>query len=66
MFMRIMAIVITAMLTISSVDSQAFAAANPDRTQYRGAGSCRGAAYCSSFRANKTVKLHKAPNSASQ
>jgi hypothetical protein len=57
--MRTMAVVIAAMLTLSALDSQAFAA-NPDRTYYQGAGSCRGAAYCS-YRA-KTVK-HTKPHS---
>jgi hypothetical protein len=51
--MRTVAVVITAILTLSVFDSQAFAA-NPDRTYYQGAGSCRGAAYCS-YRA----KTHK-------
>jgi hypothetical protein len=46
---------------VSVVDTQAFAA-NPDRTYYRGAGSCQGAAYCS-YRA-KTVKHHKAPSAS--
>jgi hypothetical protein len=52
--MRTMAVVITTLLTLSAIDSQAFAA-NPDRTYYRGAGACQGAAYCS-YRANKKVK----------
>jgi hypothetical protein len=53
--MRVMALVLASMLTVSVVDSQAFAA-NPDRTYYQGAGSCRGAAYCS-YRA-KSVKQY--------
>jgi hypothetical protein len=36
--MRTMAAVLTAMLIISVVDTQAFVA-NPDRTYYQGAGS---------------------------
>jgi hypothetical protein len=59
--MRTIAVFITAMLTLSAIDSQAFAA-NPDRTYYRGAGSCNGAAYCS-YKANKKVKVVK-PHSA--
>jgi hypothetical protein len=43
-FMRTMAAVLTAMLVVSVVDTQAFAAANPDRTYYQGAGSCGGKA----------------------
>jgi hypothetical protein len=62
--MRTIAFVITAILTLSAIDTSAFAAPNPDRTYGRGAGSCRGAAYCASWRANKTVKLHKTTNSA--
>jgi hypothetical protein len=60
--MRTMAVVITAMLTLSAIDSQAFAA-NPDRGYYRGAGSCGGAAYCS-YKANKKVKAHSAKSAA--
>jgi hypothetical protein len=62
--MRTVAVVITAMLTLSAIDSQAFAANNPDRTYYRGAGSCGGAAYCSSYKANKKVKAHSAKSAA--
>jgi hypothetical protein len=62
--MRTMAVVITAMLTLSAIDSQAFAANNPDRGYYRGAGSCRGAAYCASYRANNRVKVHSAKSAA--
>jgi hypothetical protein len=59
--MRFMAVVLTAMLTLSAFESQAFAArgGNPDRTYYRGANSCGGAAYCS-FRAKK---VHRKPHS---
>jgi len=59
--MRIIAIALTSMLTVSLIDSQAFAA-NPDRTYYRGAASCGGKAYCS-YRA-KTVKHSKAHSAA--
>ncbi len=60
--MRFMALVFTGMLAVCAVDSQAFAAraANPDRTYYQGAGSCHGAAYCSSYRAKK---VHLKPHS---
>jgi hypothetical protein len=61
--MRIVAIVVTAMLMVSVVDTQSFAA-NPDRTYYRGAGACQGAAYCS-YRA-KTVKQHKMTKTSSK
>jgi hypothetical protein len=61
--MRTMAVVITAILTLSAIAPQAFAA-NPDRTYYRGAGSCQGAAYCS-YRA-KTVKQHKMTKTSSK
>jgi hypothetical protein len=59
--MRFMALVFVGMLAVCVVDSQAFAASggNPDRTYYRGAGSCGGAAYCS-FRAKK---VHRKPHS---
>jgi hypothetical protein len=60
--MRIMAVVFTAMLIASVVDSQAFAAGNPDRTYYRGAGSCGGKAYCS-YRAT-SAKHKKAPSAS--
>ena len=53
--MRTISIVLAATLAVCLVDAQAFAASNPDRTYYRGAGSCGGAAYCS-YRANKKVK----------
>jgi hypothetical protein len=59
--MRIVAAVLTTMLIVSVVDTQAFAA-NPDRTYYRGAGSCGGKAYCS-YRA-KTVKHKQAPSAS--
>jgi hypothetical protein len=51
------------MLIASIVDGQAFAAGNPDRTYYRGAGSCGGKAYCS-YRA--TSAKHKKVPSASK
>jgi hypothetical protein len=54
--MRIIAVALTAMLTVSLVETQAFAA-NPDRTYYQGAGACHGKAYCS-YRA-KMVKHPK-------
>jgi hypothetical protein len=60
--MRIMAVALTAMLIASVVDSQAFAAGNPDRGYYRGAGACGGKAYCS-YRA-KTVKHKTAPSAS--
>jgi hypothetical protein len=60
--MRTMAAVLTAMLIVSVVDTQAFAAANPDRTYYQGAGSCGGKAYCS-YRA-KSMKHKKAPSAS--
>jgi hypothetical protein len=56
--MRTISIVLAATLAVCLVDAQAFAASNPDRTYYRGAGSCGGAAYCS-YRANKKVKAKK-------
>jgi hypothetical protein len=59
--MRIMAVVFTAML-IASVVQSAFAAGNPDRTYYRGAGSCGGKAYCS-YRAT-SAKHKKAPSAS--
>jgi hypothetical protein len=61
--MRTISIVLAAILAICLVDAQAFAAGNPDRTYYRGAGSCGGAAYCS-YRANKKVKASKKPRSS--
>jgi hypothetical protein len=54
--MRIIAVALTAMLTVSLIETQAFAA-NPDRTYYQGAGACHGKAYCS-YRA-KMVKHPK-------
>jgi hypothetical protein len=60
--MRIMAVALTAMLIATVVDSQAFAAGNPDRTYYQGAGSCGGKAYCS-YRA-KTMKHKKSPSAS--
>jgi hypothetical protein len=59
--MRFMALVFAGMLAVCVVDSQAFAArgGNPDRTYYRGANSCGGAAYCS-YRAKK---VHRKPHS---
>jgi hypothetical protein len=61
--MRTMAALLAGMLIVSVIDTQAFAAANPDRTYYRGAGSCGGRAYCSSYRAT-TVKHKKAPSAS--
>jgi hypothetical protein len=61
--MRTISIVLAATLAVCLVDAQAFAASNPDRTYYRGAGSCGGAAYCS-YRANKKVKASKKPRSS--
>jgi hypothetical protein len=49
---------VAATLGVFLVDIHTFAAINPDRTHYRGAGSCGGAAYCG-YRTNKKVK---APN----
>jgi hypothetical protein len=59
--MRFMALVFVGMLAVCVMDSQAFAAGggSPDRTYYRGAGSCAGAAYCS-YRAKK---VHRRPHS---
>jgi hypothetical protein len=60
--MRIMAVVFTAML-IASVVQSAFAAGNPDRTYYRGAGSCGGKAYAvTAPRARSIRKLAPPPN----
>jgi hypothetical protein len=53
--MRTVTFALGSILAISLCDVQAFAASNPDRTYYRGAGSCGGAAYCS-YRANKKAK----------
>jgi hypothetical protein len=56
--MRVICLALAGMLAICLLDLQAFAAGgNPDRTYYRGAVFCGGAAYCS-YRANK-VKSHK-------
>jgi hypothetical protein len=56
--MQTISVVLIAILAVCLVDVHAFAASNPDRTYYRGAGSCGGAAYCS-YRANKKVKARK-------
>jgi hypothetical protein len=63
--MRTISIVLAVTLAVCLVDAQAFAASNPDRTYYRGAGSCGGAAYCS-YRANKKVKAKKPRSSELQ
>lgn len=62
--MRTIGIVLAATLAVCLVDVHAFAAGNPDRTYYQGAGSCGGAAYCS-YRANKKVKARKPHSSDS-
>jgi len=56
--------ILTVTFAICLADVHAFAAGNPDRTYYRGAGSCGGAAYCS-YRATKKVKAPKARRSES-
>jgi hypothetical protein len=62
--MRTISIMLTATFAICLADVHAFAAGNPDRTYYRGAGACGGAAYCS-YRANKKVRAPKTHRSES-
>jgi hypothetical protein len=56
--MRTISVLLAAISAACLSDVHAFAAGNPDRTYYRGAGSCGGAAYCS-YRANQKVKAPK-------
>jgi hypothetical protein len=56
--MRTFGIVLAATLAVCLVDVEAFAAGNPDRTYYQGAGSCGGRAYCS-YRAKKNARAPK-------
>ena len=59
--MRAVSMVVAPTLAVFLVDIHAFAAGNPDRAYYRGAGSCGGAA----FRADKAVKTPKPHSSES-